>query len=89
MLDVIEPGLNRERSLILKDLATTKKLILQRKLISEEISEEDFSAQIQDCVKLFNEYQECILMRFKKTEKTKEKIANHSVDNSIDSQEFV
>ena len=86
MLDIIEPGLNRERSLILKDLAGTKKLILQRKLINKEISEECFSSEIQDCVQLFNEYQECILMRFKKTEKTKEKISKQDpIDNGTDS----
>ena len=68
VLDVIEPGLNRERSLILKDLSSTKKVLLQRKLMSQEISEEEFSSQIQECVRLFNEHQECILMRFKKNE---------------------
>ena len=70
MLNIIEPGLNRERSLILKDLAATKKLILQRKLLKEEISEEEFSVQIRECVELFNEYQECILMRVKKIGKS-------------------
>ena len=81
MLNIIEPGLNRERSLILKDLAATKKLILQRRLINEEISEEVFSDQIQECVKLFNEHQECILLRFKKNEKAKEKIPKDSIDD--------
>ena len=76
MLDVIEPGLNRERSLVLKDLASTKKLILQRKLINNEISEDVFSAKIQECVQLFNEYQECVLMRFKKNEKTQDQISD-------------
>ena len=75
MLDVIEPGLNRERSLVLKDLAATRKLILQRKLMKKEISEEEFSDQVQGCVKLFNEYQECVLMRFKKNEKTRDQIS--------------
>ena len=47
VLDIIEPGLNRERSLVLKDLAATKKLILQRRLINKEISDDEFSIQIQ------------------------------------------
>ena len=82
MLDIIEPGLNRERSLVLKDLAATKKLILQRKLINKEISEEEFSDKIQACVQLFNEYQECVLMRFKKNEKTRDQISDkHSTED--------
>ena len=71
VLDIIEPGLNRERSLILKELAGTKKLILQRKLLKQEISEDEFSFQIQECVKLFNEYQEGIVVRLRKDEKSK------------------
>ena len=79
-MNVIEPGLNRERSLVLKDYAATKKILLQRKLINKEISEEEFSDKIQACVQLFNEYQECILVRFKKNENTKDQIANkHSL----------
>ena len=78
VLDVIEPGLNRERSLILKDLSATKKVLLQRKLMSEEITEDDFSNQIQECVQLFNEHQECVLMRFKKNEATKDNLRTKS-----------
>ena len=74
--------MNRERSLILKDLSATKKVLLQRKLMSEEITEEDFSNQIQECLKLFNEHQECVLMRFKKNEATKDNLrTKHSKDD--------
>ena len=83
VLNVIEPGLNRERSLVLKDLAATQKVLLQRRLMNKEISEDEFSIQIKECVKLFNEHQECILMRFKKNEKTSSKpvSTNKSIDD--------
>ena len=83
VLDIIEPGLNRERSLVLKDLAATKKLILQRKLINKEISDDEFSIQIQECVNLFNEHQDCALMRFKKNEPAKDKIPTVSSTDNI------
>ena len=51
--------------------------------MSEEISEHDFSNQIQECVQLFNEHQECVLMRFKKNEATKDNLRTKS-SNDID-----
>ena len=57
--------------------------------MSQEISEEDFSNQIQECVRLFNEHQECVLMRFKKHERQEQKIRtkNSDDDNYNDAQE--
>lgn len=84
VLNIIEPGLNYERSCILRDLATTKKLVLQRKLLAGEITEVEFTIQVQECVTLFNEHQECILMRLKKPpdfEREKAKNNSESVNN--------
>ena len=51
---------------MLGELAATQKLILQRKMLSGEISKEEFSAGVQDCVQLFRQSQECIIMKVKR-----------------------
>ena len=54
----------------------------------EEITEEDFSNQIQECVKLFNEHQECVLMRFKKNEAIEDNLrTKHSNGDDYNNEE--
>ena len=64
--DIIDPGLTKDRGSLLKDLSVTKKLILKRDLVGGLISDEEFSKEVQHCVELFNESQECVLMRVKR-----------------------
>ena len=67
--NIIDPGLTKDRGSLLKDLSVTKKLLLKRQLVAGEISHEEFSENVQDCIKLFNESQECVTMRVKKVSK--------------------
>ena len=76
MLDIIDPGLNKDRGTMLREMAATQKLILQRKMLAGDIGEEDFSAGVQDCVKLFNQSQDCIVMKVKKPLPTSNKKTN-------------
>ena len=76
VLDIIDPGLNKDRGTMLRELAATQKLILQRKMLSGEIGEEEFSAGVQDCVQLFNQSQECIVMKVKRPLPTSNKEQN-------------
>ena len=64
--NIIDPGLTKDRGSLLKDLSVTKKLILKRDLVGGLISDEEFSKEVQHCVELFNESQECVLMRVKR-----------------------
>merc|ERR550517_625855 len=67
--NIIDPGLTKDRGSLLKELSVTKKLIFKRKLAGGEISEEEFFEKVQECIRLFNESQECVLMRVKKVSK--------------------
>lgn len=62
----MEPGLNRDRGVILRQLCDTNKLVYRKYLQAQKITDEEFSAKIQECMTQFTESQKCNSMLVKK-----------------------
>ena len=71
MLSAIDPGLSRDRGIILRQLAETVKMLARKKLINGQITEEEFSLQVQDCMRMFTESQDCMVVSVKRIDHRK------------------
>ena len=60
-------GYNHERGAILSYLAEASKLLAKKQFSEEKISEEEFSAAIKESLEYFNDYQQCLVLSWKKS----------------------
>jgi hypothetical protein len=54
--------------MVLNHLAETSKLLAKKLFLQEEISEQEFSPMIQESLEYFSDYQQCLILSFKKPE---------------------
>lgn len=66
MLNVIDPGYNRDRGVVLRHLSEATKLLYRKMFGSELISQDVFTRKVQECMILFEESQKCMSMIVKK-----------------------
>lgn len=66
MLNIVDPGYNRDRGIILRHLSEVRKLKCRKLFQMEKMSPEQFSRQVQECMILFEESQKCMSMLVKK-----------------------
>lgn len=62
MLNIINPGRNIERGAALRHKAETKKMLLKKMKMSDEISDAEFTDQVKKCVAILSESQDCMAM---------------------------
>ena len=60
-------GFNHERGTILSHLAEASKLLAKKQFSEEQISEEEFSAAFRESMDYFNDYQQCLVLCWKKS----------------------
>ena len=65
VLNIINPGRNTDRGTALRQKAETKKMLLKRLKMADEIGDEDFMEQVQKCVMILGESQDCMSMKIK------------------------
>ena len=66
MHNIIHPGRNTDRGTALRQKAETKKMLLKKLKMENEISDSDFMEQVQKCVRILTESQECMSMIIRK-----------------------
>ena len=66
MLNIINPGRNTDRGTALRQKAETKKMLLKKMKMKDEISDEDFTCQVQKCIEILSESQDCMAMLVRK-----------------------
>jgi len=64
--DIIDPGLFKDKGAVLLALCEAKKTLAKRLFNSNLVSEEEFKMKVQECTKLFQRSQECMILRLKK-----------------------
>ena len=64
--NIINPGRNTDRGKALRQKAETKKMLLKKMKMEEEISDTEFTQQVQKCVAILSESQECMAMLVRK-----------------------
>ena len=62
MHNIIHPGRNTDRGTALRQKAETKKMLLKKMKMQDEISDSDFMDQVQKCISILSESQECMSM---------------------------
>ena len=65
-MNIINRGRNTERGNALRQKAETKKMLLRKLKMTNEISDEEFSTQVQKCIEILTESQECMTMLVRK-----------------------
>lgn len=60
VFNIINPGRNTDRGVALRQKAETKKMLLKKMRMNDEIGDEEFMSQVQKCVALLSESQECM-----------------------------
>ena len=56
------PGRNTDRGKALRYKAETKKMLLKKMKLNDEISDADFTDQVQKCIAILTESQDCMSM---------------------------
>ena len=64
--NIINPGRNTDRGTALRQKAETKKMLLRKMKINDEINDEEFTSQVQKCIELLSESQDCMAMLVRK-----------------------
>ena len=64
--NIINPGRNTDRGTTLRQKAETKKMLLRKMKINDEINDEEFTSQVQKCIELLSESQDCMAMLVRK-----------------------
>ena len=54
------PGRNTDRGKALRYKAETKKMLLKKMKLKDEISDADFTDQVQKCIAILTESQDCM-----------------------------
>jgi len=63
---IIDPGYQKDRGVILRALSETEKRLAKHYLNENKETEEQFSARVKKCIELFHESQKCMFVRIKK-----------------------
>ena len=66
VLNIIDPGYNRDRGVILRHLSEVSKILSRKMFGLELISQDQFTRRVQECMILFEESQKCMSMLVKK-----------------------
>ncbi len=66
VLNVIEPGYNRDRGLMLRHLSEASKVQCRKMFQADLIRQDVFTRRVQECMLLFEESQRCMSMLVKK-----------------------
>ncbi len=64
-MNMINPGRHTERGILLRHKAETQKMLLRKMKQDDEIGDQDFTRQVQKCVAILSESQECMAMLVK------------------------
>ena len=64
--NIINPGRNTDRGKALRQKAETKKMLLKKMKMADEISDEEFTTQVSKCVATLSESQECMALLVRK-----------------------
>jgi len=64
--NIINPGRNTDRGKALRQKAETKKMLLKKMKMADEISDTEFTTQVSKCVAILSESQECMAMLVRK-----------------------
>ena len=62
MFNIINRGRNTDRGLVLRQKAETKKMLLKKMRMDEDITDEEFISAVQKCVSILSESQDCMSM---------------------------
>ena len=66
VLNVIDPGYNRDRGVILRHLSEVNKILSRKMFGLDLITQDQFTRQVHECMILFEESQKCMSMIVKK-----------------------
>ena len=64
--NIINPGRNTDRGTALRQKAETKKMLLKKMKMNDEISDSEFMEQVQKCIAILSESQDCMAMLVRK-----------------------